>query len=310
MQSDFTIHQLRLFLGVARFGSFSKAAVAFNLPQSAVSRAVSRIETTVGVSLFGRSGTGVTLTPAGKRFHFHAETAVYHHDLAFSEMQEMRGGLFGETRIATPESVADILFVPLIKYFREHHPAASIRAVAAQSAAIPTLMENGMIDIGIMADTHARPSTPIEPLCQEAFYLVGPKGAPETAKENITLSQCADLPLILNAMEGGFRALIDRSFSSIGRVPNLQIEIDANDPLLDLILAGEGFSIMPYSIMAHKHQLTHLSASRIEEPEISRKLLMTIAAGRATSPVCREAARQIRKIMEENAGAARWIWNG
>ncbi len=306
MQQDLTLHQIRLFLKVAELGSISKAGSAMLVPQPAVSRLITRLESNLGSPLLERLGRGVCLTPAGERFKKRAELIVHHHDLARQDVQETQDQLYGEVRLATPESVGDILFVPLVRHFRQHHPGVAVRVVAAASASIPTLMDNGMVDIGVMADTHAPPSGHVEPLCREEFYLVGPKGSAKTAGETVKLDQIADLPLILNAMQGGFRTVIDRAFSSCNFHPNVQIEIDANDPLLDLILEGEGFSILPFSTIARKHQLSGLSAARIVSPDITRQLLLATAPGRPMTPLCREVARQVPAIMRSFAKVARW----
>lgn len=306
MQQDLTLHQIRLFLKVAELGSITRAASALVVPQPAVSRLIARIETNIGVPLLERSGRGVALSPAGERFRKRAELIIHHHDLAYTDAQETRGKFYGEVRIATPESVGDILFVPLIRHFRMHHPGAAVRVVVAASASIPTLMDNGMIDIGVVADTHAPPSGHIEPLCREAFYLVGPKGSAVTASKTVELDQIADLPLILNAMQGGFRTVIDRAFATRKLHPNVVIEIDPNDPLLDLILEGEGYSILPYSTIARKHQLSGLSASKIVSPEITRRLLLAVASGRPMSTLCRAVARQIPVTMKAYEKEARW----
>ena len=57
--------ELHAFLAVARNGSFRKAAEELHLTQAAVSRAVQRLEETLGVDVLERSGAGVRLTPAG-----------------------------------------------------------------------------------------------------------------------------------------------------------------------------------------------------------------------------------------------------
>lgn len=306
-RQDFTIHQMRLFSAVARHGSLSRAASALSVPQPAISRLVGRIEATVGLPLLARSGQGVSLTEAGQRFLSHAEKALHYHDLAYSDLQDLRGKLVGETRIAAPESVGDVLFAPLIKHFQAKHSDAAVRTVAASSVSIPALLDNGVVDIGIVADTHPRPAGPLEALCREEFYLIGKLAARETAKAEIPLEAVAALPLILNAMPGGFRTVIDAAFARLNLTPKVCIEIDANRPLLDLILAGEGFSILPFSIVSRKHRLRDLSASRIVEPVLSRRLSLAIARGRAVTPVCREAARQIKVVMRHQAEDARWL---
>ena len=309
MQSDFTMHQFRLFLKVADIGSFSKTAISLGLPQPSISRIIARIEAiSGGVALFERSNRGVLLTAAGEIFREHARQALHYHDLALSEVQSTAGILHGEARVATPESVANILFLPLITRFQALHRQARVRVMTSSSVSIPSLIDNDVVDIGIIADTHTLPALPFEQLCREDLYLVGPRGAVETQRNTIALTEVAELPLILNAMPGGFRSLIDDAFARLKLKPGIKIEIDSNEPMLELVLAGEGFAILPFSAIAGKDRFAQLAAAKIIDPEISRGILLVAASNRPFSAVCREAMHQVRSIMQEYAGKARWDW--
>lgn len=310
MSRDCTVPQLRTFLKVAELGSLSRAAVALTTPQPAVSRMMSRIEQSVGVTLLERRASGVSLTAAGERFAEHARASVKHHDLAREEAQALGGVLRGEVRIATPESVGDLVFVPLVRHFREKHPATSVRVMVATSSSIPGLIDNRMIDVGVIADTHPASGLVGDPLCREDFYLVGPAGARALAASTIRLARAARLPLVLNAMPGGLRTRIDEAFAARKIAPSIRFEIDATDPLLDLLVDGEGYSILPFSTIAKKSQCARLGVARIVAPAIYRRLLLVLGPARTSSSLCREVARQLRRIVHEVAPAARWKETG
>ena len=57
--------KLRVFHAVAQAGSFTHAAEMLNLSQSAVSRQISALEDSLGVSLFHRHARGLILTEQG-----------------------------------------------------------------------------------------------------------------------------------------------------------------------------------------------------------------------------------------------------
>ncbi|MBL8644026.1 MAG: LysR family transcriptional regulator, partial [Rhodospirillaceae bacterium] len=57
--------KLRVFHAVAQAGSFTHAAETLNLSQSAVSRQISALEESLGVSLFHRHARGLILTEQG-----------------------------------------------------------------------------------------------------------------------------------------------------------------------------------------------------------------------------------------------------
>ena len=301
---DITLNQLRGFVAVARHGSVTGAANALSVPQPAVSRLVKRLESLADTTLLIRSGHGVSLTMAGQHFLENAEQVLHIHDRALDELQTLRETLVGEVRLAAPDSVGAVIFAPLVKKFRELHNRAAVRTIAAHSSSIPSMLDTDAADLGIVADTHPRPAGNVETLFTEEFYLVGPASAPETRKPAITLSDVARLPLILNALPGGLRSVTDKAFSAGGLTPHVAIEIDANGPLVDLVEAGEGFAILPFSIVSRRSAT--LSASRIVEPVMARTLSLAIARNRPVSTLWREAARLVRLVVRTESRHARW----
>lgn len=63
------LEQIKIFLRVAAKGSLSGAAGELYVSHSTVSRAIARLESDLGVSLFDRCGRGVILTPAGRALY-------------------------------------------------------------------------------------------------------------------------------------------------------------------------------------------------------------------------------------------------
>ena len=63
-----TLQQCKYVLTVAQEGSFSKAAKALYVSQSGLSESVKALESELGITIFGRSSNGVTLTDDGAEF--------------------------------------------------------------------------------------------------------------------------------------------------------------------------------------------------------------------------------------------------
>lgn len=68
-----TIHQLQSFLAVAEKQSFTAAADALYISQSALSQQIRQLEHQLGFQLFDRSTRQVTLTEAGRSFYRNAQ---------------------------------------------------------------------------------------------------------------------------------------------------------------------------------------------------------------------------------------------
>ena len=306
MDRDFTIHQYRVFLKTAELGSITRTANALSVPQPSVSRSLSRMESILEVKLIERVRDGVTLTPAGRRFHQHALEAIRHFDLAKISAAQDKSTVTGEVTIAAPESFAGVAFVPLVQRFQESCPDASIRLMISASIHIPNLIDNDVLDMGVIADTHSAPAMPAEQLCRESFYLVGAKGDPNTRADTVSLETVARLPLFLNAMRGGYRARIDEAFYRRGLDMKVVAEIDANEPMLDLVLDKAGYAILPFSAIARTIHAENFSASRIVDPGITRNLKLVMSSSRSASRVCRKTVGLVKQVVKDLSKTANW----
>jgi len=116
---------LRLFVRVARCGSFSGAGRELGVPQSTVSRTIATLEQDIGASLLVRTTRAVTVTDAGADFLARIEPILA--DLEEAEQtarhsDELRGTL----RIGIGTSLAARIVIPHLKPFLERHPALRV----------------------------------------------------------------------------------------------------------------------------------------------------------------------------------------
>jgi len=89
------LRPIEIFVAVARYRSFSRAAERLHIAQSAVSIAVRRLERELGVVLLHRTSRSVELTPAGQRYLSQVQPALEQLALACREARERDGDLRG-----------------------------------------------------------------------------------------------------------------------------------------------------------------------------------------------------------------------
>ena len=78
-----------IFLKVCETGSFSKAAEALNYTQSGISHAINSLENELGVQLFVRRRSGVTLTPAGQALARYAPRYIRKYEMIVSNVRKL-----------------------------------------------------------------------------------------------------------------------------------------------------------------------------------------------------------------------------
>lgn len=85
------LRHLRHFLKVAERGSIRKAAQALNITQPTLSQSIKSLETDIGVRLFERGGSGVTLTRFGDVVHPYASRILREHDKLLDAVAASKG---------------------------------------------------------------------------------------------------------------------------------------------------------------------------------------------------------------------------
>ncbi|MBX4940437.1 choline sulfate utilization transcriptional regulator [Rhizobium binae] len=124
---------MRLFVEVARLGSFSAAATLLGLTQPAVSYQIRRLEQQFGVGLLRRQHRGVELTAEGERLLEVAARAVGDIDaLARSFRAEAQRPV---VRLRTDYAFSALWLIPRMDGFRRLHPKTDIQIVATQRLA-------------------------------------------------------------------------------------------------------------------------------------------------------------------------------
>ena len=172
------LKQLEYFVQVAELGSFSKAAVALDVAQPALSRQVRALETEVRQQLFLRNGRGVALTDAGKRLFDHSVAVLQLITHAREDLGASRDEPVGRVTIGLPPSIGRQLTLPIIDRFKQELPVAKLAVVEGLSSHIVEWVTTGRVDVGLVYNPEAQAGLEIVPLLQEAMGLVShaPKG--------------------------------------------------------------------------------------------------------------------------------------
>src|SRR4029078_543390 len=141
---------LEYFCKVAEYGSFSRAAVAIGINQSALSRHVRNLELDLGLSLFYRNGRGVALTEDGKWLLERTKPALREIALVRQEATDARAGVVSSVTIGLPPTVGRMLVLPLAKKLTSTFPNIRLRFVEGFSAHLLEWLDSGKVDMAVL----------------------------------------------------------------------------------------------------------------------------------------------------------------
>lgn len=150
MQLSFDIRQLRYAIAAADHGSLYRAARALEIEQSTISRAILRLERTLGATLFIRSRAGVCPTNAGVQFLRGARTLLANADRLVAASRAAGSGQAGSLVVGFNSPIsAGHLRATLIEAQRVY-PDVVIEGMEADRHELLSGLDGDAVDIAIL----------------------------------------------------------------------------------------------------------------------------------------------------------------
>ncbi len=123
--------KLRVFHAAAEAGSFTHAADALKLSQSAISRQVSALEHDVGVPLFNRHARGLVLTEQGEMLFRTAHDVLMKLETIKSRLTENKETPSGVLRVTTTVGLGSGWLTDRIPEFLDLYPEIQLQLILA-----------------------------------------------------------------------------------------------------------------------------------------------------------------------------------
>ncbi len=192
----FHSRELLYFDAVRRAGSIREAARSLNVASSAVNRKILQIEEEIGMPLFERHAAGVSLTAAGEALARHAIHVLQDLERTESELEGLRGGTRGSVSVAAVEAVCLSPLPEVIRALHRRAPRIEVEVQSLGSKAIPAALADGRADVGIAFDLASGDGLKQVFAARAALGAVMSPEHPLAERETVTLSDCAEWPMV------------------------------------------------------------------------------------------------------------------
>lgn len=123
-----TLQQLKYVIGIAETGSFNKAAEKLFVSQPSLTSTIHDLEDELGITIFNRTGRGVTLTNDGTEFLAHARQLYFNYQNLMEQYSDNGKGLRKKFGVSAQHySFAVKSFVEMVKKFNTKEYEFAIR---------------------------------------------------------------------------------------------------------------------------------------------------------------------------------------
>lgn len=243
------LNAVRLLVRVAETRSFTRAAGDLGLTQSGLSRAISRLESELGVRLLQRNTRSVSLTPDGQLLY--ERSAPLLAELAEAEqlLLDRRSNPSGLLKISTPSLFGRKVVMPVIGELTLRFPELRIEAVMTDR--LIDIVDEGfdaLLRTGEIQDQRliARPLAPLRWITVAAPSYLARFGTPQRV-DDLKNHHC----LTVRNLRSG--RMVDWQFMLEGKVQDVSVEgrliFDSGDALVDAAVGGFGIAqVMDFAV--------------------------------------------------------------
>ncbi|NMH96293.1 LysR family transcriptional regulator [Pseudonocardia acidicola] len=241
------LRQLEHVLAVARHGTFTAAAAALPMAQSALSTSVRNLEAELGVALFERTTRRVELTAAGRVFLPAAGRLVADAGAAREAVAAMAGLSSGRVAIGTLEMLTSVDLPARLAAFRRAHPGIELSVLGL--ATYPELLERllaGELDLSFLPLDGAPPvGVSVLAEWRENLVLVAAEDHPLARFDTVRLADLDGATFVDFGASTTLHGAVQRLVAASGIRRRIAGQVSQRSMLLDLVRAGLGVSVVP-----------------------------------------------------------------
>lgn len=237
----------RIFLTIAKYQSFQKAAEIYHVTPPAISYAVKELEKKFGATLFTRGRHGVSLTSFGSSLFPAISDIVRREDYLEQQVSEMHGLSRGCIQIGIFNSMC--VYLPdLLREFQKKFPKITFEIYQGSYEDIINWLRNGTVEVGFLSGT-INPGFPFHEIFSDPLMCIVSKDCITQSETEIRLEELSDQPFVMQ------RESCDADAKRIMTKMNLDVRtvchVVDDMTTVEMVRNGFGFAIMPYLTMNH-----------------------------------------------------------
>ncbi len=313
-----TPQQIEYVLAVAEERSFSKAAKRLFVTQPSLSKFIINLETSLGVTLFDRSSSPITVTEAGNIF---IETANRMKELEEEmnlKISELSGLKNGNLRIGTSPFYAANMLMKTVLYFHSKYPDIQISIHEDTYRNLEESALRGDIDLIIGTSNPDEDLFNIEELCMEKLYLAVPHSRPVTKKcqdylltaddirtnseklfmnDNVSLDIFKKEKFVFRSNKDTNQNHLKKLCRAAGFSPDIVLESNSLDTIFSFVCAGLGVAFVPDTFIKFADIAEHPAYYAISSPEVEKHIKLIYKKNKYLSHSAIEFCSTLRELI-------------
>lgn len=246
-------NRLRSFAAVAEAGHLTRAAQKLHISQPALSAQIKALEDELGLTLFERTSTGMTLTAAGKRLLAEADKILVASQTFEAEARALKGGVAGKARVGT---LSDPEFIRLGEFMaaaRERYPLLEIDFQHEITGVAMQRVRDASLEASFYYGHMPYPQVDGIALRELAYRIAAP-AAWRDRIQHAGWAELGEMPWIMPPPVSTHHQFAAAMFREHGVEPATLIGADDEAVVSSLVASGAGVALMREDVALRKAQ--------------------------------------------------------
>ena len=285
---------LRLYCDVVRLRSFSRAAAASGVSQSAASQAVQQLEAELDATLLDRSRRPLEPTAEGRGFYDACRGLLTGFEKARAALAASRQRVEGTVRVAAIYSVGLHDMSRHMQPFMAAYPNARVRLECLHPHKVVEAVLNDEADLGILSYPAASRALEVLPLREEPMMVVTHPSHPLARRRRVSPADLDGARFVAFDHDLPIRRAIDRALKQHGVKVDVAMEFDNVETIKQAIGIAAGISILPAPTVQKESEMKTLAAVELALPGLVRPVAIIHRRGRHLTAAVSRFITQLR----------------
>lgn len=292
-----TIKQLEYFVCLAESAGFRRAAERLNISQPTLTAQIYNLEKVLSLTLFERSRSGTTLTPAGRDLLGNARRVIEEMNGLMDQATMINRGPGGTFRIGVSPTVGPYLLPNILPGLHQAYSSLKLYVRENQPKALELDLLEGRLDLVLIPRPFGNSRLTAEVLFHEPLHLVTPDDHKLAKLKKVQTHH----------LEGQNILTLEGQYSSYHQMELLCVELGANiardyegtslDALRQMVIMGMGLTFLPaLYIYSEIHKPQGLSVTEVEKLQLSRTHVLAWRRNSPNRNFYMQLAEQIRSL--------------
>ncbi len=268
------LHKLRIFVAIARLGSFTKAADHLHMTQPTVSQQLALLESSVGVKLIERDTRYMRLNAAGEMLLSYGERLLALADEAAEATRNAAGMADRMVRIGVGHTLATYLLPGVLRRYRDLYPNNIVSISVGNTAQVLGLLTANLIDLALVGSPVTHADVTAEPFMHDRLVVIVAPDDEWAKRAEIQLSELSGRVLLTREPGSALHANVERLLGAELLASNRVIQLGETEGIKRSVEAGLGVALIQQIAIQREMESGNLIALPLRGGDDSRTYLI------------------------------------